>query len=477
MSLILLIARKEVSELIRDRRLQWTVALLSVLLITSFLVGWQHYRSVTTLRAEAELSQREQWVNKSVGSAHVAAHAGTSVFRPYNALSAIEQGLDSHVGGSMFLEAHRRADFQFPTAEDAARIGGRFAEVTTALTLQVLVPLLIILLAYPAFAGERESGTLRQLLSLGVAKSDLFFGKSLGIAVPLLTVIVPLTLLGAFALLFWSENSRPTAPRLLLMLGCYLIYFGIFFGISLAASAVFATAQKTLIVLLGFWFVACLITPPVAVEVAEYLHRTPTEKELAADAYSESSDDAVKNYKERLAKVEREQMQKYGVQKVEELPVSPSAVLLAEYEAEGAEKLEAAFQKQYGTYERQNTAYQLAGLVSPLIAVQTLSMSFAGTDTNHHRHFAEAAEKYRYRMAQTMNEDLINHPSKGNRAKAEADFRSRERGLYESLPPFTYDSPDWLWATAQAKLSLISLLLWFTATASAIPFVFKRLKS
>jgi ABC-2 type transport system permease protein len=44
----------------------------------------------------------------------------------------------------------------------------RFSPLSMAFGLQILVPLLIVLLAFSAFTGERERGTLRQLLSIGV---------------------------------------------------------------------------------------------------------------------------------------------------------------------------------------------------------------------------------------------------------------------------------------------------------------------
>ena len=44
------------------------------------------------------------------------------------------------------------------------------------------VSLLIVLLTFGALAGERERGTLRQVLSLGVRPRDLVLGKALGLA-------------------------------------------------------------------------------------------------------------------------------------------------------------------------------------------------------------------------------------------------------------------------------------------------------
>lgn len=68
---------------------------------------------------------------------------------------------------------------QFRPVEDATPFV-RFGELTAATMLQVLWPLLIILLGYNAFAGEREGGTLRQLLRLGISKTQLTLGKAQG---------------------------------------------------------------------------------------------------------------------------------------------------------------------------------------------------------------------------------------------------------------------------------------------------------
>jgi ABC-2 type transport system permease protein len=114
-----------------------------------------------------------------VVNSHAAAHAGIVLFRPLHPLSTLDSGVDELVGTSVFLEPHRRNLFSQPPAENAATVG-RFGELTAAVTLQILGPLLILLLIFPAFAGEREQGTLRQLLSLGVRPWQLAAGNAFG---------------------------------------------------------------------------------------------------------------------------------------------------------------------------------------------------------------------------------------------------------------------------------------------------------
>jgi ABC-2 type transport system permease protein len=99
--------------------------------------------------------------------------------------------------------------------------------------------LLIILLSFSTFAGEREQGTLRQLLSLGVKKTDLAWGKALGVAGALGALIIPATVIGVIALALTSENGSLAAgaPRMALMFASYMLYFIAFIGASLGVSA------------------------------------------------------------------------------------------------------------------------------------------------------------------------------------------------------------------------------------------------
>src|ERR671936_863235 len=125
------IAKKESVEMLREGRFRWGAVIMLVLLSASLLTGWRSYVTFSALRAEAEKSQREQWLGKNVANAHVAAHAGTTVYRPYLPLFAVDKGLDAYLGTSVFLEAHRRNPFQQAPAGHANPLQ-RFGEVTAA---------------------------------------------------------------------------------------------------------------------------------------------------------------------------------------------------------------------------------------------------------------------------------------------------------------------------------------------------------
>ena len=126
-------------------------------------------------------------------NAHAAAHYGVYVFKPVAPLSVFDRGLQPFVGSTVYLEAHRQNQAAFLPAQDSTSMR-RFGDLTAAACLQLLLPLLIILFAFGALAGERESGTLRQVLSLGVRPASLVFGKAMGLG-GALAVLLELTFL------------------------------------------------------------------------------------------------------------------------------------------------------------------------------------------------------------------------------------------------------------------------------------------
>jgi len=124
--------------------------------------------------------------------------------------------------------------------------------------LSVLVPLTAIALAYAALSGERQSGSLKLLLSLPYTRRDVVMGKLFGrfiaIATPLAAVIVLQTLVILPELgsdLDLSNLAALTVVSLLLALS--------FVGLSLGASAATSTTRRSLIVAAGIWVYLYLI--------------------------------------------------------------------------------------------------------------------------------------------------------------------------------------------------------------------------
>lgn len=216
-------------ELRRDGRLRWSAAIVFALLAVSLVVGWHHYQDVRIQHEQAQEAMRAQWLNQGPKNAHSAAHYGVYAFKPTLPLSFVDSGLDAYTGVAVWLEAHKQDEFRFRPAQDATAVE-RFGELTPARVMELLVPLVIIILTFSSVAGEREQGTLRQLLSIGVDRRTIATGKALGVAAILGAVLIPAAVLGALAVTLSSDfaDVAASAGRIAWMTVTYILYFSTF---------------------------------------------------------------------------------------------------------------------------------------------------------------------------------------------------------------------------------------------------------
>jgi ABC-2 type transport system permease protein len=454
------IARKEMTEIWRDGRFRFVAAFILILLIATLFAGWSKYRQTSAEQAAARVTDEEQWTNQGARNPHSAAHFGKYAFKPRSAVSFLDNGMNSYLGVAVWLEAHYQNPFRFRPAEDSTVVQ-RFGELTAVIVLQLLIPLFIILLAFPAFAGERESGTLRQLLSLGIDRKTLAFGKALGIAGALAVLLVPAAIIGTAALALAASGSSgdgvsSSFGRFAVLVVSYLLYFTIFLAVSLAASAYFKTAQMALLVLFGFWIFNGLFVPRVAADLAQKFYPSVSSNEFWVNTEKDLKEgiDGHDPQNKRTEEAKQQLLKQYGVTKVEDLPINFSGWSLNQ----GEEYAGKVYDKHYGalwqSFENQNRFFNLSSIFAPLLSVKSVSMSMAGTDFAHHRHFATEAEQYRRVINKILNEDYMNNSRTGN-------FQyTADENLWRNMPKFQYELPNASWALQAQILPLVMLLLW-----------------
>ena len=475
--MILRIARREVLETVRDRRFRWSAGVIVVLIGASLLSGWDYVARTARHEDLVQSAERNRWLNKGDMNPHSAAHYGQYLFKPRLALEAVDPGIVPYSGTSIFIEPHHQ---NLPRYKPAADLGSvsRAGQLTVADTLQLLIPLLIILSLYSTFTAEREQGTLRFLLSLGVHPRRLAAGKALGAAIPWVVLLVPASLAGAFLLAGSgsSASSSDVATRSALMAAAYLSYFVLIMLIAIAVSAFVTRSRTALAVLLGFWFVSGVLAPPLAMNVAAARHPVPNGFEFRAAI--DTDREQLPALVTRIFEVEKRMLEEYGVASTTELPLVPSGVALLEDEADNSRIYEKHFGALHATYEQQNRLFSLMGFVSPLIPLQSVSMGLAGADYPHLRDFAEAVEAYRRDFVRTLNEDDARNGRMYDAEQAQGlNLYTAGRDLWESIPPFKYNPPDVGWAVRRNVTSIGVLLLWLLLAATALPFALKRLRT
>ncbi len=464
------IAKKEVIEALRDGRFRWSAVIVFVLLLASLFTSWRAVDSEIKEREAARAGERERWVSQDEKNPHSAAHYGSYAFKPKHLLSTLDDGTDPYTGVAVFLEAHRQNQFEYRKAAEATAVQ-RFGDITAAVTMQLLLPLLIVLLAFSTFTREREQGNLKLLLSLGVPPNKLMIGKLLGVFGTVLLIVVPATLIGTF-ILWQSSDMKLDGARYGVMVAFYLAFFLMWCAFALAVSAWAKSSRAALVVLLSLWFVQSFVVPRVAIEVADERYPLPSLRAYNEEVRKEirGGIDGHNPADKRRKELEVRLLKEYGVDSVHKLPVNFDAIAMQEGEEYASRVFDKHFSNLHQRYEKQNRLYQIAGLMSPMISIQMLSMASAGTDVWHHRHFAEAAESYRRVLVKELNMDMAYHSKTGD-----SEYKAG-KALWEKIPEFQYTPPDVAWAIANVSESVLILLSWLTASLVALYLAVSKLK-
>lgn len=451
------IARRDAIEIWRSGRFRWASLLLLAILGAALSTGWWQTAEAARSREAAERAERGMQLAKGAMNPHAAAHYGAFVFKPVAPLSAVDPGLSPFVGSSVFLEAHVQDLTRYQPVDDASPFRG-VGPVTAALALQVLVPLLIVLATAPAFAAEREDGTLAQLLSMGTSRASLALGKAVGAALPLAAVLLPAMAIGVTALV-WTSPADPPGDiglRAALLSATYLVSFAIWMALGLAVSARSRSATAALALSFGLWMLAAVVAPPVALLAAQSV--APSTRAGESVRTIESARAALPRWDRRVEDVE-ERFLTGALDLTPDVPSNPEVVALVEAEAAESALYDDHFARVFAAFERQAAGYTRVGMVVPTLAVQALSMALAGTDYGQHHRFVAATGDYRRAFLGTLNQELTSYG-----ALDTFDYAG-DRALWARVPAFRYEGPRVSAVFAAHRATCGALALWLVLAA------------
>lgn len=467
--MILTVARKEFREIIRDGRIKWSALILAVMLVAALGTAGQRYADISVERASAQEVVNMQFAAQGEKNPHAAAHYGLYAFKPVTPLSFFDTGVGSYTGVSVWLEAHNRNDAEGEPARDATAIA-RFGELTGAFTLQMLLPLLVILLAFPSFAGERETGTLRQVLSMRVSSVELLFGKAIGACAALSVFVGPILLLGLIGLAFAPDGLDYLGHGLVLVV-LYIVYALIFLFLTLAVSANVKTAQTALVVMVGFWAVSSFVLPRAASDVSRLLYPTPT-----AVAFKAQIDEAMQSglngvSPDTLVQQRQEQTLKlYNVESVEDLPINFQGMIFDLQEKLGNEVFDKFYGELHAVFDQQTGLHQMFSIGSPRMAMQLASMELSGTALTQHLEFTTQAEQYRRDLVEDMNGDITLNSDAG-----QADYRAGPE-LWASVDRFAYTPASLGTLLSRLGPSFMVMFLWLALSIVAGVLAVRKVK-
>lgn len=394
------IARAEWRAMLRNQVAVAAGILMLALTLAAILVSHERLSAVNAERARFQSTADQQWQDQPDRHPHRVVHYGHYVFRPLSPLAFFDFGVDPFTGNTLFLEGHRQNSANFSDAGQSSLLL-RFGQLTPAFVLQVLTPLLIVFLAFGSVARERERGQLRLQIVQGIRGSTLLAGKLLAHGAVTLLLGGP-----AFLALAAIAALHPSvAAEALTMLAGYVLYLLVWAVAAVLVSSALPRARDALLALVAGWIVTVILLPRVmpdfAAGVVERPSRIETEvaihERLAAIGDSHDPDDPYFNaFRART-------LEKYGVQRVEDLPVNYGGLLMQEGERLTSALFDEFMREDYARQTRESTIVNAASFASPVIALRRMSTALAGTNLDSHARFLSEGEKYRYGFVQALN--------------------------------------------------------------------------
>lgn len=449
------IVAKDLIEHLRDGRLYAAGGIVLILLFAALGVGFERHGEIVAERAAAQALDYDDWLAQPERHPHDAAHQGMHVFKPQSPLSIVDPGIDPYVGSTLWLQAHRESELKFRPAQDATGLQ-RFGDLSPAWVLQVLGPLLVIVLGFTAFAGERERGTLRQTLALGVSPGRLLWGKALALAATLALLLGPAVLITAIVVAASATDGSVAddAWRFAWLALGYALYLGIAMFLVLGVSSLAPSSRIALVVLLGLWIGGVTLVPRAASDFARAWHPSPTRLEydaaLGADIGVEES---------RALQAQLGVTTAWGA----DLPLDRWGIALQVNDRASYPVIDAHLERLWQTFDRQQRMQEWLGLAVPLLAIRSFSMGIAGTDFAHHRAFTVAAERHRRAIQDVVSEDLVSNAD--SRGAGHFDYRAAP-DLWARVPRFDYARPSAAWALRDSLLSLVVLAATLAASVA-----------
>ncbi len=440
-------------------------------------IGYTKYTNNFSKIKEYRKEVRENWEHRPDKHPHRMAHYGYLVFRMGHPLSIFDNGLDDYLGNVIFLEAHKQNTANLSEAASSGTLV-RFGAFTSAFILQSIVPLIIIFSGFGLVVQERENATLKIISVQGASGRDLIWGKILGLwffSLCFLIPVIPIVFLAAS--MSGTTGLADILQRLSFLLPGYMIYYFFISTLTVVVSANSKTTSSALISLIGFWLLFIIILPKGIQFAAQNLYPAPSriafethlEKDILKAGDSHNPDDP------HFKKIKDSLLAYYKVSTTNELPFNYGGFVMKEGEKISSSIYIRHQKKLQDLYQQQQDLTDISGFINPAIAIKNFSMMVTGTDFFSYTQFQKQAEKYRYQMAQHLNDLQIEHisnikPEKGG-PPAIIDHDN-----WKKFPDFDYQYTSLSDSIKEQSIPVIALLVWLIICITVIEISGRKLK-
>lgn len=460
----------------RSRTIVVLGLLVGALTVGTAIAGIQRSTQEEQQRQRYQSMVEAQWDAQPDRHPHRVSHYGFLVFRPRPTWSAFDGGLEAYAGTSLFLEAHRQNVANFSEAHQSDGIL-RFGHLTPAVVLQVVLPLAIFVVGATSVTREREAGTWAMLLCQGVSPRTLLLGKLAGLLAVFGALVAPGAALAAIIGLASAADAGWDAQlRLVGLTAAHLAFLTTCGAIAVTISAWQGTSRGALLTLVTLWLIGWVAVPRAVATVAQVAYAAPSRAafDAAVEADVRRLGDSHDPNDPRFLALRESYLERFGVASIDQLPMNYNGVVMQEGEKHTAEAYATHVERLWQVFSDQLALVDAVAWVNPYLAMRRVSMTLAGVDAEHVRHFDDAAEAYRYGLIQYLNElhaDEVEYARDRYAGGSGNDAPTRQRvsrAHWERAPEFRYQPPSASWAMGTVTASVCSMALWTWAAMALL---------
>ncbi len=458
--ILLLITRQYLVTAFKTSALYLIIGVMLVLLLYTAYSGINNHDQ-NHFRTQHQEIARESWEGNPDKHPHRMAHFGTFAFRLKQPLSLFDFGIESYTGNAVFLEAHKQNTVNFSDAGFSTGLL-RFGELHMGMVLQIILPLIVFFIGYNVIVADRENGTLKILLTQGASWKEILAGRFLGLfAISALFIIAfILTTLGL--LLIESHTGLGALGRLMFIGMAYFLFAAILCIITIIVSATSRSSKNALLILLGFWLLMTVLIPRTSQAIGTYFYPSPTKMEFRTSIEEEviKYGDSHNPNDPFFAAIKDSVLKVHQVSSVAELPFNYGGFIMGQGEKISSEIYNIQHDRLLDQYRKQNQFTRWLAIVNPYLAIKNLSMTLCGTDFETYVNFQNQAEKYRYELAQKMNELQMKYISPDRVSGSEGKVHVVKREEWQAMADFQHDFPSLGSALSNEALSIGVLIFW-----------------
>lgn len=387
-----LILQKKILDSILDLKFVVFFLLATVLLLVSTISGYTNYAE--RLDAFEQNSGKLREVMEMRGSYLLLKTEGVTLRRPPEPLSVFFRGVSSSVGENAPI--NNAANVSVIESRNGRQpLFAALGNIDFGFIFQFVFSLFAFVMAYDAISGERENGTLKQLLANPVRRTRFLLATAFGgLAVLWLAVLLPVLLCVLLVVTILPVNFGLSGWLLFSgAIGANLLFLAVIYLTGLLISSLNRSSFSSFLNCLAVWIIIVGIIPVFAMELAARVSTAPSIDELEAEIAALKRDNAIflKDllFEKMDSALAADPLDNEGRQaaQAEAYSIAQDRFLRAE------EELHRSYMRKQMALAR--TA-RLMGRVSPATTINIASSSLAGTDEEIMTRFLEDARRFRH---------------------------------------------------------------------------------